>query len=73
MLTRKKLDPLEVYVPVVILTQFQIKDLGNCLFVLASLFPSICQVYIVSFHFIMSLLFDLCSFIWCHSCIFGNA
>lgn len=30
-ISRKKLDPLEVYVPAVILTEFQIKDLGNVL------------------------------------------
>uniref|UniRef100_A0A2P2KAZ1 Uncharacterized protein n=1 Tax=Rhizophora mucronata TaxID=61149 RepID=A0A2P2KAZ1_RHIMU len=29
---RKKLDPLEAYVPAVILTQLQIKDLGNFIF-----------------------------------------
>lgn len=28
---RKKLDPLEAYVPAVILTELQIKDLGNSL------------------------------------------
>ncbi|GMP67050.1 hypothetical protein CsSME_00027170 [Camellia sinensis var. sinensis] len=27
---RKKLEPLEAYVPAVILTQLQIQDLGNC-------------------------------------------
>lgn len=28
-MNRKKLDPLDAYVPAVILTQLQIKDLGN--------------------------------------------
>jgi len=35
---RKKLDPLEAYVPAVILTEFQIKDLGNAFVVLESMY-----------------------------------
>lgn len=35
--SRKKLDPLEAYVPAVILTQFQIKDLGNAFLLFISL------------------------------------
>lgn len=32
-LPRKRLDPLEAYIPAVILTEFQIKELGNILYV----------------------------------------
>lgn len=39
MFNRKKLDPLEAYVPAVILTQLQIKDLGNSLFLLKYFLP----------------------------------
>ena len=33
LLSRKRLDPLEAYIPAVILTEFQIKELGNLLYV----------------------------------------
>ncbi|GAU26702.1 hypothetical protein TSUD_314790 [Trifolium subterraneum] len=43
---RKKLEPLETYVPAVILTQFQIKDLGNVGFSLTAAFVMLVDIQI---------------------------